>query len=62
MGKKFEKLEHGIAHEYEKKGYSNKEAERVGKGFCYLVGKGYRVTLRLIGIQNHFRWGGFLFG
>lgn len=31
MGKKFDKLEHGIAHEYEKKGYSNKEAERIGK-------------------------------
>ena len=44
MGKKFDKLEHGIAHEYEKKGYSNKEAERIGKvtaAKIYREKKGY---------------------
>lgn len=31
MGKKFDKLEHHIAREYEKKGKSHAEAERIGK-------------------------------
>lgn len=31
MGKKFNKLEHHIAREYEKKGVSHTEAERIGK-------------------------------
>ena len=39
MGKKFEHLEHIIPKEYEKKGYSKKDAERIGYA---TAGKIYR--------------------
>ena len=40
MGKRFNKLEHHIAGEYEKKGFSHKESERIGKA---TAGKIYRL-------------------
>ena len=39
MGKKFNHLEHIVAKEYEKKGYSHKKAEYIGKA---VAGKVFR--------------------
>ncbi len=44
MGKKFNKLEHKIEREYEKKGFSHKEAKHIGQataGKIARMKKGY---------------------
>ena len=43
MGKKFDKLEHHIARQYEAKGKSHKEAERIGKATAAKI---YREKLK----------------
>lgn len=43
MGKKFERLEKKIEHNYEAKGYSHKEAKRIGYA---TAGKIYRLKYK----------------
>lgn len=42
MGKKFDKLEHKIAKEYEQRGKSHEEAEKIGKATAANIYRKYK--------------------